>query len=102
MAQRTDWDYWKSGLPKRSSALADLDDLAEDLGVSRAEANRFLIVAFSKSKRGEWNPLYGGFLASTAVQPQAARSAQEEEKGTSAQVRKTKGAGFAKVLDLDD
>lgn len=101
MAQKLEWNYWKTGLSKKSKALADLDDLAEDLGFSRAETTRFLIVAFSKAKRGEWNPLYGGFLAG-AAQPQAARPAQDDEKGTSAQARKTKGAGFAKSLDLDD
>lgn len=112
MAQRPDYTYWKTGLHQDSNALADLDTLAKELGVSRAEANRFLIVAFSKAKRGEWNPLFSGFQAqgyptagTTALQPQAARAPipiRQDEKEVAVQARKNKGAGYAKALDLDD
>jgi hypothetical protein len=114
MAQKADWTYWKTGLHQDSEALADLDTLAQELGVSRAEATRFLVVAFSKAKRGEWNPLFSGFQAqtanyhtagATALQPQPGRAPipiRQDEKEVQVQARKSKGAAFAKALDLDD
>jgi hypothetical protein len=101
MAQKQDWSYWKTGLHKGSDALEDLDSLAHDLGVSRAEATRFLLVAFSKARRGEWNMLFCPPAVHSAAAPQQS-GLLAATKDKDAQARRSKGAAFAAALDLDD
>src|SRR2546425_12260196 len=59
--RKDDWTYWTTGLPTASEALDDLEALARELGTSKAEANRFLIVAWSKARRGDqlWGTAVG-------------------------------------------
>ena len=53
------WAYWTTGLPYDLDALEDLQRLADELGVTKAEANRLLLIAYSKSTRGTWSQLWG-------------------------------------------
>ncbi len=53
------WTYWTTGLPTGSEALGDLQRLADELGVTKAEANRLLLIAYSKASRGQWSGLWG-------------------------------------------
>ncbi len=69
--RKDDWTYWTTGLPSASEALEDLEALARELGTSKAEANRFLIVAWSKARRGDqlWGMANGAATMGAAPTP---------------------------------
>ncbi len=69
--RKDDWTYWTTGLPTASEALDDLEALAHELGTTKAEANRFLIVAWSKARRGDqiWGMAGGAASMGTAPTP---------------------------------
>lgn len=123
--RKDDWTYWTTGLPSASEALEDLEALARELGTSKAEANRFLIVAWSKARRGDhlWGMANGAAAMGTAPMPFSvlpSASTGEGHTGTqrtpiplrdtatprtlSVQTlqRRKNGAAAAAALDLDD
>ncbi len=95
------WTYWTTGLPDDSEALADLQRLADELAVTKAEANRLLLIAYSKASRGEWSQLWGFSMAPVITSPrlvQNGRAAIIEVQ----QRRKRSAAAAAVALDLED
>ena len=63
------WAYWTTGLPDDSEALEDLQRLADELGVTKAEANRLLLIAYSKAIHGKLSQLWGFNVGSTVPSP---------------------------------
>jgi hypothetical protein len=54
MPRRPDAIYTNYPLPEGSTALSDLDDFCEEWGnISRADATQRIIIAWSKSRRGD-------------------------------------------------
>ena len=103
------WTYWTTGLPDDSPVLQDLQRLADELGVARGEANRLLLIAYSKAIRGEWSRLWGfgqGVMASSPSlvgslinQSGKAESAIVEERHSLR--RRSAAAAAAIAFDLD-
>ncbi len=123
--RKDDWTYWTTGLPTASEALDDLEALARELGTSKAEANRFLIVAWSKARRGDqlWGTAVGAAPMGTAPTPFSVLSSASPgefhareafaplplrdtpaPRTLSVQTlqRRKNGAAAAAALDLDD
>jgi hypothetical protein len=118
------WTYWTTGLPDDSEALTDLEALARELGTTKAEANRFLIVAWSKARRGDhlWGMANGAAFMNAAptslsVLPSAPsgeglasqrtpiplrESAAPRKLSVQTLQRRKNGAAAAAALDLDD
>lgn len=102
------WTYWSTGLSDGSEALQDLQKLADELGITKAEANRLLLIAYSKALRGVWSQLWGFSVGTVIASPYPVGSpiAQNGKAGTASieerQVRRRSAAAAAVVLDLDD
>jgi hypothetical protein len=100
------WTYWTTGLPEDSEALQDLQRLADELGVTRAEANRLLLIAYSKANRGMWSQLWGFSAEAMMATPYLPGSpAPQNGKGDHRSVeilqRRKKSAAAAAVVALD-
>jgi hypothetical protein len=101
------WTYWTTGLPDDSEALRDLQRLADELGVTKAEANRLLLIAYSKSTRGAWSQLWGFNAGVLMPSPNLAASStaqngKAEITRIERQQRHRRSAAAAAALDLDD
>ena len=59
MGKKQDWAYWNMGLPQASEALFDLDAVCEELGLTRGELSRLLLITWSKARRGTVQHLWG-------------------------------------------
>jgi hypothetical protein len=98
------WTYWTTGLPADSEALGDLQRLADELGVTKAEANRFLLIAYSKASRGQWSWLWG-FSAGPSVSTPHLLEAQDgraaDSKHLEVQQRRRRSAVAAAAVALD-
>jgi hypothetical protein len=104
------WTYWTTGLPDDSEALQDLQRLADELGVTKAEANRLLLIAYSKAIRGEWSQMWGFstgaviaspyLIGSPPTQNGKAEIASVEERQL--RRRRSAAAAAAVAFDLDD
>jgi len=104
------WGQWNGDLPQ-GPALEDLDALAAELGMTRAEANRVILVAWSRALRGK--PLVpvasiGGNvfpLVPPSIEGTANGQHQEEtvQKSRSPlEEARARGASNATGIDLDD
>jgi hypothetical protein len=100
------WTYWTTGLPSDSEALADLHRLSEELGITKAEATRLLLIAYSKASRGEWSQLWGFSVGSVVTTPSlvgAQNGRGADFKGIELQQRRRRSAVAAAVaLDLEE
>jgi hypothetical protein len=97
------WTYITTGLPDDSEALADLQRLADELGVTRAEANRLLLIAYSKASRGEWSQLWGFSMAPVITSPHLVQNGKADIGSIELQQRRRRSAAAAAVaLDLED
>ncbi len=100
------WTYITTGLPDDSEALADLQRLADELGVTKAEANRLLLIAYSKASRGEWSQLWGFSVGPVVTTPHlvgAQNGRGADTKSIELQQRRRRSAAAAAVaLDLED
>lgn len=67
MARREDYEHWGIGLPMASEALRDLDAVCEELGLTRGEVSRLILVTWSKARRGTVHHLWG--FASNGAAP---------------------------------
>src|SRR6266446_893528 len=100
------WTYWTTGLPDDSEAFQDLQRLADELGVTKAEATRLLLIAYSKASRGEWSQLWGFSMAPVITSPylvggQNGRAA--DIRNIELQQRRRRSAAAAAVaLDLEE
>src|SRR5260221_1395177 len=72
------WTYWTTGLPDNSQAFQDLQRLADELGVTKAEATRLLLIAYSKASRGQWSQLWGFSMAPVITSPHLVQNRSEE------------------------
>lgn len=102
--RKDSWTYWTTGLPDDSEALADLQRLADELGVTKAEANRFLLIAYSKACRGEWGGLWGcsmGPSVSTSHLLEAQHGTAADSKHLEVQQRRRRSAVAAAAIALD-
>lgn len=68
MAKKQDWAYWNMGLPQGSEALGDLDAVCEELGLTRGELSRLILITWSRARRGTVQQLWG-FTHSVALTP---------------------------------
>ncbi len=100
------WTYWTTGLPDDSKALADLQRLADELAVTKAEANRLLLIAYSKASRGEWSGLWGLSIGPVETTPYllgAQNGRAADKRSIEVQQRRKRSATAAAVaLDLED
>lgn len=110
--RRQDYKHWQTGLPQESDALADLDEFCADMGgIERSEATRFILIAWSKARRGEFGQMWGfasaGNLPPVQVQAKVqnvptlpARTAPP--KAVSSSKAASNANASAASLDLDD
>ena len=96
------WTYWTIGLPDDSEALADLQRLADELGVTRAEATRLLLIAYSKASRGEWSQLWGFSMAPVTTSPHLVQNGRAGIIEVQQRRRRSAAAAAALALDLED
>src|SRR5450755_536386 len=66
MARREDYEHWSMGLPMASEALQDLDTVCGELGLTRGEVSRLIVITWSKARRGTVQHLWG-FPSSVVV-----------------------------------
>jgi hypothetical protein len=98
------WTYWTTGLPDDSAALGDLQRLADELGVTKAEANRLLLIAYSKASRGQWSGLWGFGEGSVIMSPHlvgAPNGQAADSKSNELQQRRRRSAIAAAAVALD-
>jgi hypothetical protein len=70
MPRRED-PYWNTTLPEGSDALADLDAFRKEWGnITRNDATRMLLIAWSKARRGQFNSLWGMSGGNTPSPPE--------------------------------
>lgn len=114
MARNKQCDYTNYPLPTGSTALQDLDAYRQEWGgISRAEATRQIIIAWSKVRHGELSALGAMGLSLSAVpeMPQlpapterppavAERDTVEGRKPATAK-RRTLDTSNAQVVELD-
>ncbi len=97
------WTYWTTGLPDDSEAFQDLQRLADELGVTKAEATRLLLIAYSKASRGEWSQLWGFSMAPVVTSPHLVQNGKGDIKSIELQQRRRRSAAAAAVaLDLEE
>lgn len=52
--------HWATSLPESSKALSDLDAFCNEMGgIERSEATRFILIAWSKARRGQFAAMWG-------------------------------------------
>lgn len=113
-AKKEGWGQWNGDLPE-GPALDDLDELAKELGMTRAEANRVVLVAWSRALRGHpLVPVMGGKLPPITMIPgvggqEANRGVnqqeqQEEDKQPNSPLEAVRARAAVTVsgIDLDD
>lgn len=94
MARREDYEHWSTGLPTGSEALLDLDSVCEELGLTRGEVSRLILVTWSKARRGRVQELWG-FTPSVVLAPAiGASNAKSGEEVPPPELKKRK-----KVVD---
>lgn len=104
------WGQWNGDLPQ-GPALEDLDDLAKELGMTRAEANRVILVAWSRALRGK--PLVpvasmrGNAFPLVPPSPEGVANGQHQEEAvqktrSALEEARARGASNAAGIDLDD
>lgn len=102
MAKKRDYETWGTGLPEGSEALEDLDAFCEEMGnITRAEATRFILIAWSKARRGKFQQMWGfasGSPAQLNVSMDAAPVAKEAVKKSRSS---RNGSVAAQAIDLD-
>src|SRR5450755_1227387 len=59
MARREDYEHWSMGLPMASEALQDLDTVCGELGLTRGEVSRLIVITWSRARRGTVQHLWG-------------------------------------------
>src|SRR5712692_335926 len=91
------WTYWTTGLPDASEAFQDLQRLADELGVTKAEATRLLLIAYSKASRGEWSQLWGFSMAPVITSPYLVQNGKGYIMITELQHRRLRSAAAAAV-----
>ena len=97
------WTYWTTGLPDNSEAFGDLQRLADELGVTKAEATRLLLIAYSKASRGQWSQLWGFSMAPVITSPHLVQNGKGDIRSIELQQRRRRSAAAAAVaLDLED
>ena len=97
------WTYWTTGLPDNSQAFQDLQRLADELGVTKAEATRLLLIAYSKASRGQWSQLWGFSMAPVITSPHLVQNGKGDIRNIEVQQRRRRSAAAAAVaLDLED
>jgi hypothetical protein len=96
------WTYWTTGLPDDSEAFQDLQRLADELGVTKAEATRLLLIAYSKASRGEWSQLWGFSMAPVITSPHLVQNGKADIIEVQQRRRRSAAAAAAIALDLED
>ena len=97
------WTYWTTGLPDNSQAFGDLQRLADELGVTKAEATRLLLIAYSKASRGQWSQLWGFSMAPVITSPHLVQNGKGDIRSIELQQRRRRSAAAAAVaLDLEE
>ncbi len=102
--RKNGWTYWTTGLPDDSEALGDLQRLADELGVTKAEANRLLLIAYSKASRGQWSGLWGFGAWPVVISPhivEAPNGQVADSKSNELQQRRRRSAIAAAAVALD-
>ena len=97
------WTYWTTGLPDNSQAFQDLQRLADELGVTKAEATRLLLIAYSKASRGQWSQLWGFSMAPVITSPHLVQNGKGDIRSIELQQRRRRSVAAAAVaLDLEE
>lgn len=83
MPRSKDYEYTSYPLPITSTALQDLDVYRQEWGgMSRGEATRQLVIAWSKARHGDYSALGAMGLALAAPPLEASRPAALVERAT--------------------
>ncbi len=97
------WTYWTTGLPDDSQAFQDVQRLADELGVTKAEATRLLLIAYSKASRGAWSQLWGFGMTPVITSPHLVQNGKGDIRSIELQQRRRRSAAAAAVaLDLEE
>jgi hypothetical protein len=96
------WTYWTTGLPDNSEAFQDLQRLADELGVTKAEATRLLLIAYSMASRGEWSQLWGFSMAPVITSPHLVQNGKVDSIEVQQRRRRSAAAAAAVALDLEE
>lgn len=96
------WTYITTGLSNDSEALQDLQRLADELGVTKAEATRLLLIAYSKASRGEWSQLWGFSMAPVITSPHLVQNGKADIIEVQQRRRRSAAAAAAVALDLEE
>src|SRR5436305_14682250 len=60
LMRRPNHKHWATSLPESSEALSDLDAFCNEMGgIERSEATRFILIAWSKARRGQFTAMWG-------------------------------------------
>ncbi len=102
MAKKRDYETWGTGLPEDSEALEDLDAFCEEMGnITRAEATRFILIAWSKARRGKFQQMWG-FASGSPAQVNVSMDQTPAAKGTAKRPRSSRnGTVAAQSIELD-
>ncbi len=102
MANKREYKTWGTGLPEDSEALEDLDAFCDEMGrITRAEATRFILIAWSKARRGKFQQMWGFASGSPAQVNVNMDQSAPLVKEAAARKRNSNGAVAAQALDLD-
>jgi hypothetical protein len=96
------WTYITTGLADDSETLQDLQRLADELGVTKAEATRLLLIAYSKASRGEWSQLWGFSMAPVITSPHLVQNGKADIIEVQQRRKRSAAAAAAVALDLED
>src|ERR1700694_3005514 len=77
MARREDYEHWSMGLPIASEALRDLDTVCGELGLTRGEVSRLIVITWSKARRGTVQRLWVLPSSMAPVSPGSSRTGVE-------------------------
>jgi hypothetical protein len=101
MAIKKDYTPWTASLRPGSEELEDLDNFAEDMGMTRQEATRQILIMWSRARRGKLASTYG-FFAGPMYPMNAPQPVAMETPVTPTKKPKTNGVKAAAGLNFDD
>lgn len=103
--RKAGWKSWETALPENSDAFRDLEDFCAEMGdIDRAIATRFILIAWSKARRGQLGQMWGFSFAGAGQVPSPAPAPVEpvqESKKKELRGRQTVTKAAVDALDLD-
>jgi hypothetical protein len=102
MAIKKDYESWTASLRPGSEELEDLDSFAEDMGMTRQEATRQILIMWSRARRGKLASTYGFFAGPMYPMSTPQPVAMESPRPEATNKTKTNGRAAAAGITFDD